>query len=308
MKQVFLMGPTASGKTKLAMQLCDEFPVSLISVDATQIYKDCNIGAAKLPQQELERYPHALVDIISPTESFSVDAFINQYQSNLNSIENQGTIPLLVGGSMMYFNAIFNPLDKIPKTTPEIREEVEALIRKKGLDWLYEQVKKNDPGIKFATSDKQRIQRAYEVFLISGKPLTSFYSGGEKYNENDLNFLKIALIPEDRKKLHQSIYQRTQDMLDQGLVDEVESLIKKYPNLSWESNSMRSIGYRQVGMYLRGEIRFDELFDKILFATRQLAKRQITWLRSMQNLLVLDPFEKDISDQLNQSLKNFLKT
>jgi len=302
------MGPTASGKTKLAMQLCDEFPVSLISVDATQIYKDCNIGAAKLPQQELERYPHALVDIISPTESFSVDAFINQYQSNLNSIENQGTIPLLVGGSMMYFNAIFNPLDKIPKTTPEIREEVEALIRKNGLDWLYEQVKKNDPGIKFATSDKQRIQRAYEVFLISGKPLTSFYSGGEKYNENDLNFLKIALIPEDRKKLHQSIYQRTQDMLDQGLVDEVESLIKKYPNLSWESNSMRSIGYRQVGMYLRGEIGFDELFDKILFATRQLAKRQITWLRSMQNLLVLDPFEKDISDQLNQSLKNFLKT
>ena len=308
MKQVFLMGPTASGKTKLAMQLCDEFPVSLISVDATQIYKDCNIGAAKLPQQELERYPHALVDIISPTESFSVDAFINQYQSNLNSIENQGTIPLLVGGSMMYFNAIFNPLDKIPKTTPEIREEVEALIRKNGLDWLYEQVKKNDPGIKFATSDKQRIQRAYEVFLISGKPLTSFYSGGEKYNENDLNFLKIALIPEDRKKLHQSIYQRTQDMLDQGLVDEVESLIKKYPNLSWESNSMRSIGYRQVGMYLRGEIRFDELFDKILFATRQLAKRQITWLRSMQNLLVLDPFKNDISDQLNQSLKNFLKT
>ena len=308
MKQVFLMGPTASGKTKLAMQLCDEFSVSLISVDATQIYKDCNIGAAKLPQQELERYPHALVDIISPTESFSVDAFINQYQSNLNSIENQGTIPLLVGGSMMYFNAIFNPLDKIPKTTPEIREEVEALIRKNGLDWLYEQVKKNDPGIKFAISDKQRIQRAYEVFLISGKPLTSFYSGGEKYNENDLNFLKIALIPEDRKKLHQSIYQRTQDMLDQGLVYEVESLIKKYPNLSWESNSMRSIGYRQVGMYLRGEIRFDELFDKILFATRQLAKRQITWLRSMQNLLVLDPFEKDISDQLNQSLKNFLKS
>ena len=308
MKQVFLMGPTASGKTKLAMQLCDEFPLSLISVDATQIYKDCNIGAAKLPQQELERYPHALVDIISPTESFSVDAFINQYQSNLNSIENQGTIPLLVGGSMMYFNAIFNPLDKIPKTTPEIREEVEALIRKNGLDWLYEQVKKNDPGIKFATSDKQRIQRAYEVFLISGKPLTSFYSGGEKYNENDLNFLKIALIPEDRKKLHQSIYQRTQDMLDQGLVDEVESLIKKYPNLSWESNSMRSIGYRQVGMYLRGEIGFDELFDKILFATRQLAKRQITWLRSMQNLLVLDPFKNDISDQLNQSLKNFLKS
>ena len=308
MKQVFLMGPTASGKTKLAMQLCDEFPVSLISVDATQIYKDCNIGAAKLPQQELERYPHALVDIISPTECFSVDAFINQYQSNLNSIENQGTIPLLVGGSMMYFNAIFNPLDKIPKTTPEIREEVEALIRKNGLDWLYEQVKKNDPGIKFATSDKQRIQRAYEVFLISGKPLTSFYSGGEKHKENDLNFLKIALIPEDRKKLHQSIYQRTQDMLDQGLVDEVESLIKKYPNLSWESNSMRSIGYRQVGMYLRGEIGFGELFDKILFATRQLAKRQITWLRSMQNLLVLDPFKNDISDQLNQSLKNFLKS
>ena len=308
MKQVFLMGPTASGKTKLAMQLCDQFPVSLISVDATQIYKDCNIGAAKLPQQELERYPHALVDIISPTESFSVDAFINQYQSNLNSIENQGTIPLLVGGSMMYFNAIFNPLDKIPKTTPEIREEVEALIRKNGLDWLYEQVKKNDPGIKFATSDKQRIQRAYEVFLISGKPLTSFFSNGEKYNENNLNFLKIALIPQDRKKLHQSIYQRTQDMLDQGLVGEVEFLIKKYPNLTWESNSMRSIGYRQVGMYLRGEIKFDELFDKILFATRQLAKRQITWLRSMQNLLVLDPFEKDISDQLNQSLKNFLKS
>ena len=308
MKQVFLMGPTASGKTKLAMQLCDQFPVSLISVDATQIYKDCNIGAAKLTQQELERYPHALVDIISPTESFSVDAYLTQYQSSLNNIENEDFIPLLVGGSMMYFNAIFNPLDKIPKTTPQIREEVELLIKKKGLDWVYHQVKKNDPGIKFAASDKQRIQRAYEVFLISGKPLTSFYSIGKKYNENNLNFLKIALIPQDRKKLHKSIYQRTQDMLDQGLVGEVEFLIKKYPNLTWESNSMRSIGYRQVGMYLRGEIKFDELFDKILFATRQLAKRQITWLRSMQNLLVLDPFEKDISDQLNQSLKNFLKS
>ena len=131
MKQVFLMGPTASGKTKLAMQLCDQFPVSLISVDATQIYKDCNIGAAKLTQQELERYPHALVDIISPTESFSVDAFLTQYQSSLNNIENEDFIPLLVGGSMMYFNAIFNPLDKIPKTTPQMREEVELLIKKK---------------------------------------------------------------------------------------------------------------------------------------------------------------------------------
>lgn len=308
MKQIFLMGPTASGKTKLAMQLYDQFSVKLISVDATQIYQDCNIGAAKLSQQELEHYPHALVNIIAPTESFSVNTFITEYQSYINSFENENSIPLLVGGTMMYFNAIFRPLDKIPKTSPQIREEVDKLIRNNGLDWLYWQVQKIDPSFKFLASDKQRIQRAYEVFLISGKPLSSFYKGGTKHSKNNLNFLKIALVPQDRKKLHQSIYQRTQDMLDQGLVAEVESLMKKYPNLSWESNSMRSIGYRHVGMYLRDEIKFDELFDKILFATRQLAKRQITWLRSMQNLLILDPFEKNISDQLCQSLKNFLKS
>ena len=307
MKQVFLMGPTASGKTRIATQLFQELKLQLVNVDATQIYSDCNIGSAKLPAVELKKYPHELISIISPCDNFSVDHFLNHYQQILNQLNGTGINPLLVGGTMMYFNAILNPLDDIPRSTPDVRKHVEELVNVNGLDWLAAKVKEVDPLSKIVNTDKQRLMRSYEVFLISNQPLSSFYNRTPKQDStHDKDILKIALVPNDRKKLHDAISLRTKTMLEEGLVEEVEGLFVKYPELSWNSNSMRSIGYRQVGMFLRGEIKQEELFDKILFATRQLAKRQITWLRSMQDIQIYDPFEIDIYQKINHAIKQFI--
>lgn len=301
------MGPTASGKTGIATQLFKELKLQLVSVDATQIYSDCNIGSAKLPADDLKKFPHELVSIISPCDNFSVDHFLNHYQQILNQLNGKGINPLLVGGTMMYFNAILNPLDDVPRSTPNVRKHVEELVNVNGLDWLAAKVKEVDPQSKIANTDKQRLMRSYEVFLISNQPLSSFYNRTPKQDSiHDKDILKIALVPNDRKKLHEAISLRTKTMLKDGLVDEVEGLFVKYPELSWNSNSMRSIGYRQVGMFLRGEIKQEELFDKILFATRQLAKRQITWLRSMQNTQIYDPFEIDIYQRINHAIKQFI--
>ena len=307
MKQVFLMGPTASGKTRIATQLFQELKLQLVSVDATQIYSDCNIGSAKLPADDLKKYPHELISIISPSDNFSVDHFLNHYQQILDQLNGTGINPLLVGGTMMYFNAILNPLDDIPRSTPDVRKHVEELVNVNGLDWLAAKVKEVDPLSKIVNTDKQRLMRSYEVFLISNQPLSSFYDRTPKQDStHDKDILKIALVPNDRKKLHDAISLRTKTMLEEGLVEEVEELFVKYPELSWNSNSMRSIGYRQVGMFLRGEIKQEELFDKILFATRQLAKRQITWLRSMQDIQIYDPFEIDIYQKINHAIKQFI--
>lgn len=307
MKQVFLMGPTASGKTGIATQLFQELKLQLVSVDATQIYSDCNIGSAKLPADDLKKYPHELISIISPSDNFSVDHFLNHYQQILDQLNGTGINPLLVGGTMMYFNAILNPLDDIPRSTPDVRKHVEELVNVNGLDWLAAKVKEVDPLSKIVNTDKQRLMRSYEVFLISNQPLSSFYNRTTKQDfTHDKDILKIALVPNDRKKLHDAISLRTKTMLEEGLVEEVEGLFVKYPELSWNSNSMRSIGYRQVGMFLRGEIKQEELFDKILFATRQLAKRQITWLRSMQDIQIYDPFEIDIYQKINHAIKQFI--
>ena len=307
MKQIFLMGPTASGKTGIATRLFQELKLQLVSVDATQIYCDCNIGSAKLPVDELKKYPHELVNIISPCDHFSVDHFLNHYQQILNQLNEKGLSPLLVGGTMMYFNAILNPLDDIPRSSQEVRRHVEELVNNNGLDWLATKVKEVDPLSKIANTDKQRLMRSYEVFLISNQPLSSFYNTTPKQDLiQDKDILKIALVPSDRKKLHDAISLRTKTMLEEGLVGEVEELFVKYPQLNWNSNSMRSIGYRQVGMFLRGEIKQQELFDKILFATRQLAKRQITWLRSMQDIQIYDPFEINVYQKINDTVKQFI--
>jgi len=236
-----------------------------------------------------------------------VDHFLNHYQQILNQLNEKGLSPLLVGGTMMYFNAILNPLDDIPKSSPEVRRHVEELVNNNGLDWLATKVKEVDPLSKIAKTDKQRLMRSYEVFLISNQPLSSFYNTTPKQDSiHDKDILKIALIPNDRKKLHDAISLRTKTMLEEGLVGEVKELFVKYPQLNWNSNSMRSIGYRQVGMFLRGEIKQEELFDKILFATRQLAKRQITWLRSMQDIQIYDPFEINVYQKINDSVKQFI--
>ena len=230
MKQVFLMGPTASGKTGIATQLFQELKLQLVSVDATQIYSDCNIGSAKLPADDLKKFPHELVSIISPCDNFSADHFLNHYQQILNQLNGKGINPLLVGGTMMYFNAILNPLDDVPRSTPDVRKHVEELVNVNGPDWLAAKVKEVDPQSKIANTDKQRLMRSYEVFLISNQPLSSFYNRTPKQDSiHDKDILKIALVPNDRKKLHEAISLRTKTMLEEGLVEEVEGLFVKYP-------------------------------------------------------------------------------
>jgi tRNA dimethylallyltransferase len=306
MKKICLFGPTASGKTKIAMELYDELSVHLISVDSAQIYNDCNIGSAKPSDELLKKYPHEMINLISPVDNFSVSLFIEYYNAIIERIEHSNRNPLLVGGTMMYFNSIFNPLNKLPGSDLGVRAEVEGLYQKHGIEWLYQKVKSVDPETTINEFDRQRLKRSLEVFLMTGKPLTSFYSKESNKPKTYGDYLKIAIVPEDRGKLHEAIARRTKEMLNDGIVEEVRALFKKYPSLTLQSNSMRSVGYRQVGMMIKKEIPEDELFNKILFATRQLAKRQITWIRGMENTYIFDPFEHNVTNKIKHLIQSFI--
>lgn len=305
MKQIFLMGPTASGKTDIAMALQDRFNLKIVSVDSAQIYKECNIGTAKPSITDQNKYPHSLINLINPDENFSVKKFLKEYDLIVKNEKKDDKIPFFVGGTMLYFNSIFRPLDDIPQSSEAIRCEVHGLMQANGIEWLADIVKKVDPASLIKRSDRQRLQRSYEVFLMTGKPLTSFYRS-KNQEINNPTHLKLALMPEDRKKLHNSIKKRTEIMLKNGLVDEVQDLLKNYPKLTDNSNILRSVGYRQVMMYLNGKIKHEDLFDKILFATRQLAKRQITWLRSMNNITFFDPYDSNVSSKISNRLNQFI--
>jgi tRNA dimethylallyltransferase len=306
MKKICLFGPTASGKTKIAMELYDELSVHLISVDSAQIYNDCNIGSAKPSDELLKKYPHEMINLISPIDNFSVSLFIEYYNAIIERIEHSNRNPLLVGGTMMYFNSIFNPLNKLPGSDLGVRAEVEGLYQKHGIEWLYQKVKSVDPETTINEFDQQRLKRSLEVFLMTGKPLTSFYSKESNKPKTSGDYLKIAIVPEDRGKLHEAIARRTKEMLNDGIVEEVRALFKKYPSLTLQSNSMRSVGYRQVGMMIKKEIPEDELFNKILFATRQLAKRQITWIRGMDNTYIFDPFKHNVTNKIKHLIQSFI--
>jgi tRNA dimethylallyltransferase len=307
MKQIFLIGPTASGKTALAQNLYDRFPqLSLVNVDATQIYRGLDVGSGKLSKDDLTSYPHDLINILDPHESYSVNKFLNDLKRIESEIYRDFRIPFLVGGTMMYFNSILNPLDDIPKTTFEVRKRVEAELVQNGLVWLYEINLKIDPYLKIQKNDKQRLQRALEVFYLSGKPISSFYSKNKLIE--DRNILIIGLLPKQRSLLHEVIEKRIHNMFKKGFIEEVRDLYKNNANLNMESNSMRSVGYKQVSMYLNNEIPKDKLFEKVLFATRQLAKRQITWIKSISNVCFLDPFDSKLLDQATSLVGNFLSS
>lgn len=307
-KKIFILGPTASGKTELAKYVYDHFEVELISVDSAQIYRGMNIGTAKLSDKELLKYPHHLVNIKDPLEHYSVSEFRQNVEKV--SIEAQANAKnlVLVGGTMMYFNALEYSLDDIPTSTPEIREKVDQELTQYGLDVLYKKLKTIDPvaATRINPSDKQRIQRAIEVFYLSGKPLSSFQKNKEKIKLSH-EILKIALVPSDRSLLHDQIQKRTQDMLSNGLLSEVEDLMALHQELSDHYPSFRSVGYRQAYRFLLGEIQKEDLAYKITVATRQLAKRQLTWIRGMHNLVVFDPFAKNLQSNVNKEIKQFLK-
>lgn len=300
----FLIGPTASGKTKLAVELVNTFPFEIISVDSAQIYQDMNIGVAKPSQNVLNVAPHHLINIIKPDETYSVALFLQDSLKIMDEIYTRGHIPLLVGGTMMYFNALEKGISQMPTTDYQIRKDIEREAMQFGWPKLHEKLMSVDKelAMKLSPNDAQRISRGLEVFYSSGKPLSYFHKPKNK-NQFPFTICKLGLMPSNRKILHERIELRVNQMIDAGLFKEVEFLLKKYPKLKSHMPSMRSVGYRQVLEYFNGDSQEKECIDKIVFATRQLAKRQMTWMRSMENLNVFDCG----NHRLNEEVEAFIK-
>ena len=277
-KIISLMGPTASGKTAFAMALYDRYPIDIISVDSALIYRGMNIGTAKPTQSELQIYPHKLIDICHPSESYSAANFRSDAISAIENTLNNGRIPLLVGGTMLYFKALIEGLSPLPAANSEIRQQIEEKANKYGWQSIHEELKKVDPvsASRIHPNDPQRLNRALEVYLISGKSLTELTQHSGELLPYDI--MQFAIMPKDRAELHQRIEQRFLQMLELGFEDEVKRLMER-ADLHTNLPSIRCVGYRQMWEYLSGEISYDEMVFKGICATRQLAKRQITWLR-----------------------------
>ncbi len=272
------MGPTAAGKTAVACELIQQFPFEIVSIDSAMIYRGMNIGTAKPDSKTLTNAPHYLIDILDPIESYSAAQCCVDVSEICEKIIKKGKIPLLVGGTMMYFRALQQGLSVLPAADELTRKSILEQADAYGWQHLHGQLSKIDPlsAARIHPSDTQRIQRALEVYQLSNKPLSSFIA--EQKRQQDTCFVNLILMPEDRSWLHQRIGQRFKSMLNEGFVDEVIELNEKWV-LTPALPSMRCVGYRQVLMYLDGHFAYDCLIEKGIAATRQLAKRQLTWLR-----------------------------
>jgi tRNA dimethylallyltransferase len=278
-----LLGPTASGKSRLAMQLANAHPVEIISIDSAQVYRGMDIGTAKPSAEERRLVPHHLIDLMEPTERYSAGRFREDAMRAVSEIHARGRIPLLVGGTMLYYRALSQGLDELPAADPDIRVQISADAACKGWPALHAELAKLDPktAARLEPGDTQRIQRALEVHRISGRPISDF----QIQAKNDLPFeLKaFSLIPENRAELHQRIAWRFEAMLKAGLVEELKAMRGKFP-LDAGLPSMRCVGYRQAWEFLEGKSSGNELRETGIAATRQLAKRQLTWLRSLPGI------------------------
>ncbi len=310
---IFLMGPTASGKTGAAVHIYSKLPVEIISVDSALVFKDMNIGTAKPDAATLAAAPHHLVDIIDPTSAYSAANFRSDALRLMADITARGKIPLLVGGTMLYFKALESGLSGLPEANPEVRARLDARAALIGWPAMHENLALRDPetAARLMPNDAQRVQRALEVFEITGETMSALFK--KQSNEAlPYNVLKLALIPSDRSVLHQRIEARFDDMLKLCLVDEVKSLLKKYPQMTAESTSMRCVGYRQTLEHLRGDYDVAELRDRGIFATRQLAKRQLTWLRGMDDAegsesVEIDCLQADLNSVVLDKVEQFIK-
>jgi len=302
---IAIMGPTASGKTDLAIELVKHFPCEIISVDSALVYRGMDIGSAKPSKQELEQAPHHLIDIREPDQTYSAADFRNDCLALMKDITARGKIPLLVGGTMLYFKALQEGLSPLPSADEKVRKKLEDEAQEQGWEVMHQRLCEVDPvaGQRIHKNDPQRIQRALEVYEICGRPMSDLWA--EQASEKlDYRLIKLVLFPEDRSVLHQRIELRFKKMVEQGLLDEVEDL-KKYKHVDLNLTSMRSVGYRQALEYLDGQYDLDEMINKGIYATRQLAKRQITWLRKEANANFYDPVTLQV-EELLQNLKNSL--
>ena len=295
---IFLMGPTASGKTAAAVALTQHLPVELISVDSALVYRDMNIGTAKPDAATLAVAPHHLIDIIDPIAAYSAAAFRADALRLMQDITSRGKIPVLVGGTMLYFRALRFGLSDLPQADAEIRAEIEEQAARLGWPALHAELSRVDPetAARLKPNDAQRIQRALEIYRISGLPMSALLARQVAY-QLPYKLSSLALIPSDRKQLHERISIRFAAMLKAGLLEELQNIKKKYA-LSSEMASMRCVGYRQAWRYLEGAIDEAVLLEQGIAATRQLAKRQLTWLRGMPDNIKIDCLSSHVNQQV----------
>ena len=286
---ILLMGPTASGKTGLALALARHLPVEIISVDSALVYQDMDIGTAKPSAEEQAQVPHHLIDIIDPLHAYSAAQFAHDARQLMAEITARGRVPLLAGGTMLYFKALQDGLSDLPAADPSVRAELDQLAAERGWPALHADLARIDPATaeRLAPNDAQRIQRALEIHRLTDQPMSALIAQ-RQHDPLPWQLLKIALLPSDRSVLHQRIATRFTQMLDAGLLDEVRQLRQRYPGLHTGLPSMRCVGYRQAWHYLDGDIDRQQLIDQGIAATRQLAKRQLTWLRGMAGLMEVD--------------------
>ena len=287
---VLLLGPTASGKSALAMQLAEQIPLEIVSVDSAQVYRGMDIGTAKPSAADRATVPHHLIDIRDPSEPYSAADFVREATVAIRQIRKRGKLPLLVGGTMLYAKALREGLSDLPSAHPQVRARIEAEAREFGWPALHARLAQLDPATaaRLKPNDSQRIQRALEIYETTGTSMSELL-GTDKAPA--LKLSTIALLTPDRAQLHKRIAQRFDAMLDRGLVDEVRAL-RARGDLHLNLPSMRSVGYRQAWHFVEGQCTFNQFRENGITATRQLAKRQMTWLRSMPNVIVIEPTSK----------------
>ena len=304
---ILLMGPTASGKTAIAMALAQHFPVELISVDSAQVFRDMNIGTAKPDAATLREFPHHLIDLISPEEAYSAARFRHDALEAMADITARGKTPLLVGGTMLYFKALLEGLAELPKACPETRADIDAQANSLGWPAVHAELAMVDPvtAARLHPTDAQRVQRALEIYRLSGRPMSALLDEGQK-QAPAYDYLSLGLLPSDRSVLHTRIAERFDAMLAAGLENEVSALRKNY-QLTPDLPSMRCVGYRQVWEAQDGTSPRSEMRDRGIYATRQLAKRQITWIGNTLKPEIFDCLSPGLLQEVEQRLAESLR-
>ena len=301
---IFLMGPTASGKTSLAVELVKHLPLEIVSVDSAMVYRGMDIGTAKPTREVLEIAPHRLIDICDPTESYSAGRFRRDAMTVIEEIRENNRIPILVGGTGLYFRSLEQGFSDLPSTDPVLRIRLTQMMRERGSPALHAELSRVDPvsAERLHPNDSQRIQRALEVYEITKTPLSVFIAEG-RLGALPHKVIKLALAPSDRRIIRERTRQRFIRMLDNGLVDEVRGFFEQ-ENMHEGLTSMRMVGYRQVWSYLADCLSYSEMQERAVIATRQLAKRQLTWLRTEDNTTWFDSSRPDIAQVVIEFLRN----
>lgn len=299
---VCLMGPTACGKTDLAVELVRRLPFEIISVDSALVYKGMDVGTAKPSADILQQAPHRLIDFLDPTEAYSAARFVTDVQREIADITAHGRIPLLVGGTMLYFRSLLEGIAIMPPAEPALRETMLVQANTQGWQSLHDELARADPAAaaRIHPNDPQRILRALEVYRLTGTPISVWQA--QTKTPLTTHILRLGLMPGDREILRQRIASRFELMLKSGLIDEVIQL-RQRGDLTPDMPALRAVGYRQVWEYLEGQSSYENMVEKAITATRQLAKRQMTWLRGMDNVTIFDCLNNDLASEVLKTLQ-----